>query len=547
MVNDDKKTVIFGYPGTGKTTTLMNYLDTLLNDGIKATEICLCSFSKSAAENFRTRAMMNGVDKKDMDYFGTIHSICFRQFCMNRKVVQPKYLSIFFKRMMIGFREEITFDEDTLVMSADFEELGNKILTFYNNLRIRLCKDITQIKDNEELKEDFHKMKLSDELFSDMFIGLNAHYVLREYEKFKVEYQMVDFVDMLLLAYRSKWVIPTRILMVDESQDLSPLQWAIYDLWCQNKDKIIIAGDDDQSIYMFNGADPARLLKEKENAAEVIVLNTTYRLCQKIHEHCKQFIDQNIPEGKRVYKDVVAIKPGGEVKEVDAYHQMEIVLKEIRPNRKTFIQFRTNAYKRAFINEVLIPNGIPFNEIKGMGIWSNKLVHIFNAIIKLQNKTPINKTELEYLMDSISAEYKLMKRGLKTNFTQMEKQESYTLEDMLKLGFNMIIFNYLKDYMLLEVMNLTETQERVIRAMEPKILNLPILISIGTMHAAKGLEAEDNIVFRDISPKVVKEIKKDDLSWESEIRVHFVGRSRGGERLVIINNAFKYAEPDVIP
>lgn len=547
MVNDNKKTVIFGYPGTGKTTTLMNYLDTLLDEGIKASEICLCSFSKSAAENFRTRAMMNGVDKKEMDFFGTIHSICFRQFCAGRKVVQPKLLGIFFKRMMIGFKEEVVFDDDALIMSADYEEIGNKLLTFYNNLRIRLCKDITQIKDNEELKEDFHKMKLSDDLFSDIFIGLNAHYVLTEYEKFKSEYQMVDFVDMLLMAYRNKWVIPTRILMVDEAQDLSPLQWAIYDFWCQDKEKIIIAGDDDQSIYIFNGADPARLLKEKENAGEVIVLNTTYRLCQKIHEHCKQFIDQNIPGDKRVYKDVVAIKPGGEVKEVDAYHQMELVLREIRPNKKTFIQFRTNAYKRAFINEVLIPSGIPFNEIKGMGLWSTRLVHIFNAIIKLQNKSPITKTELEYFIDSVSSEYKLMKRGLKSNFGQMDKLETYTLDDMLKLGFNMIIFNFLKDYMLLEVMNLTETQERAIKAMEPKIIPLPILINVGTMHSAKGLEAEDNIVFRDISPRVVKEIKKDDLSWESEIRVHFVGRSRGGERLVIINNAFKYAEPDVIP
>ena len=50
-------------------------------------------------------------------------------------------------------------------------------------------------------------------------------------------------------------VIPFKVLMVDEAQDLTPLQWDMVVKIAKHVDRVYIAGDDDQAIYEWNGAD----------------------------------------------------------------------------------------------------------------------------------------------------------------------------------------------------------------------------------------------------------------------------------------------------
>jgi superfamily I DNA/RNA helicase len=49
--------------------------------------------------------------------------------------------------------------------------------------------------------------------------------------------------------------IPFKVLMVDEAQDLTPLQWDLVVKLARAVDRVYIAGDDDQAIYEWNGAD----------------------------------------------------------------------------------------------------------------------------------------------------------------------------------------------------------------------------------------------------------------------------------------------------
>ena len=57
--------------------------------------------------------------------------------------------------------------------------------------------------------------------------------------------------------------------MVDEAQDLSPIQWKMYDILKKNSKHIILAGDDDQAIYGWAGADVARF--QSEPAKDIIL------------------------------------------------------------------------------------------------------------------------------------------------------------------------------------------------------------------------------------------------------------------------------------
>ena len=71
---------IFGPPGTGKTTTLLDLVDKELSTGTPPSEIAFLAFTRKAASEARERACRRfGLDaKKDLPYFRTLHSLAFR-------------------------------------------------------------------------------------------------------------------------------------------------------------------------------------------------------------------------------------------------------------------------------------------------------------------------------------------------------------------------------------------------------------------------------------------------------------------------------------
>ena len=70
---------LFGPPGTGKTTTLLNLVDKALAEGTPPHKIAFFAFTRKAASEAKERASIRfGLDPKaDLPYFRTIHSLAF--------------------------------------------------------------------------------------------------------------------------------------------------------------------------------------------------------------------------------------------------------------------------------------------------------------------------------------------------------------------------------------------------------------------------------------------------------------------------------------
>ena len=69
--------IVLGPPGTGKTTTLLSLTEKFLEEGVPPHRIGYLAFTRKAANEALDRAVERfGLDKNELLYFRTIHSLC---------------------------------------------------------------------------------------------------------------------------------------------------------------------------------------------------------------------------------------------------------------------------------------------------------------------------------------------------------------------------------------------------------------------------------------------------------------------------------------
>ena len=79
----------------------------------------------------------------------------------------------------------------------------------------------------------------------------------------------MDFTDMVENFLINDHSFETDYFIVDEAQDLTPLQWDFVYLMAAKAKKVYIAGDDDQAIHEWNGASVEEFLKLSRNVDEI--------------------------------------------------------------------------------------------------------------------------------------------------------------------------------------------------------------------------------------------------------------------------------------
>jgi DNA helicase-2/ATP-dependent DNA helicase PcrA len=117
----------------------------------------------------------------------------------------------------------------------------------------------------------------------------------RAYEALKDERRQLDFEDVLLACAGMIETEPSvamhvreqyRFFVVDEYQDVSPLQQRLLDLWLDDRSDLCVVGDASQTIYSFAGASSSFLLDFARRYADatVVRLEQNYRSAAPIVE-----------------------------------------------------------------------------------------------------------------------------------------------------------------------------------------------------------------------------------------------------------------------
>ena len=170
--------VIFGPPGTGKTTTLVGIAEEEIGRGTPPDRLAYVSFTRRAAEEATARASDRlGLSRDDLPYFRTLHSLCFRALALGREeVLSPLRL----REFADGAGVRITGREWADDGSTHGFTVGDRALFMEGLARVR-CLPLREVycKDDDDLPWD------------------QVEYVARALAAYKAECGLLDFTDML--------------------------------------------------------------------------------------------------------------------------------------------------------------------------------------------------------------------------------------------------------------------------------------------------------------------------------------------------------------
>lgn len=343
-------------PGSGKTFVITQRIRYLIEThGVEPSSILVITFTKAAAEEMKQRFYKLMDTAKPPVNFGTFHAIFYhilRQTGQYRKFTLIKEIE---KRKLL----------------AQILQLPKSQL-FINDEKIdNLIRYISIIKNdggNMEacIQETFPKEELGK--------------IYTEYNEYLNEFRKLDFDDMGLLCLklfeenpdiRGQWQERYKYIMVDEFQDINPMQYRIVKNIAGKRANIFIVGDDDQSIYGFRGAKPdiMRQFMEDYKAATQLLLNVNYRCHEDIVQKSLRVISVN---KNRYNKEISASHAEGKGVIMTQYPNQETEyetlineLKEYNDAGKlerlsnTAIIYRTN-HECSLLAEKLLLNKLPF-------------------------------------------------------------------------------------------------------------------------------------------------------------------------------------------
>ena len=230
------KTIVLGPPGTGKTWTLLNKVEQYLKQ-TDPDKVGYFAFTKKAANEAKERAMNKfNLSEDDLPYFRTLHSLAFRRLGVNKEnVMQRRHYEDLGRKINLPLDYNDYDDEETGLFTTKSD-----YLRIINLAKLR----------NISIDEQFNMQEHNQDVEYDKLIIISE-----ELKRYKKEYGLIDFNDMILDFVKSDKSPNFDVVFIDEAQDLSLMQWDMTkSIWNKTGDSFI-AGDDDQAIFRWAGAD----------------------------------------------------------------------------------------------------------------------------------------------------------------------------------------------------------------------------------------------------------------------------------------------------
>lgn len=574
--DDDHVTRLFGGPGSGKTTALLDRVEETIENGVDVNDLLLVSYTRAAAAEVRER-LAERLDRSPRSLRGnvcTMHSKAYDLLNLSRgDVVDEDDKKAFCEDYGLEYEDEYKSGSRRTARST---ALGNKIISTSQWLQ-RTRSDVSDWYDvpfkwnveHVRLPPDEDPHAQEGNKYTPTWPSdddrVSIPEAIRAWRNYKGEHEIVGFADMLERVKQRALLPNVDHLVIDEFQDITKLQYDVYQEWKPHMDSVLIAGDDDQVVYSWQGADPQLLLQE---GGENVILDTSHRLPSKILRVTQRMV-RNIAE--RQEKNLSPRKEGGEVELIEDPSLFDLarnVQSTVDSDEGSImVLFRARYQMFDFIDE-FVGMGIPFQVITDGRMWTDRLADYADAVEQIESDESINGLQARRLADML----------VDSAFGSNERDELFELVDDRSDAaesddFEDIFFEpdeirniapFVPDPASASdmVRKVTSVQKKGLRAyFVGEYRDIPYdRVRVGTIHSAKGREADHVFVATDLTEKVVEQMAAtanvDDIPHgvefstasdpvpiltDNERRVFYVGMSRARERLVVMENLIKGA------
>ena len=561
---------IFGAPGTGKTFNLVSRLQDHLNKNCPFDQTLTLSFTRVAARIIKTRIANQNQFTKDQlkQNVRTFDSYLINQIredkdiCYTRDFIKAYYNVEKESTILPYIKSKFDAAMDIVRMGRVTEGDGiENILKYYD-----------------------HKTSITPTSKSPQTSRTFLIQLVESYDKYKKNNNKMDWEDVKFKSLNPKIIFPNKtVLMFDEAQDFNKLEWLVVQKVIAVSKQVYFAGDDDQAIYRFKGAEVETFLKLPVTTETV--LDESPRLNEKIYNLAQDVIHY-IPKKNRREK---SYKPGnvneynmpifGVIKSfrnketlgrnylnmeitdpkvpihwlflarindgVDMRYSQEIFSwsQILAKNFFTWEQIEKSTGRYNTEERATIPN-IPRDQVTGIEMW-----------LKLQNGDRISGEEAKTFIRLIPA---TSKEGI-SSFIRDRKKTALLKPDSIILKSGQYNYEDLKTKFYLEaninapwseILELTpnnkEHYTNYIRYLEKVVENgrykksKNILLS--TIHGAKGLEAANVVINTDWNKPSYMNYCRGGVWKDDEIRMFYVAVTRAKHNLFFYQPEFSYGE-----
>jgi superfamily I DNA/RNA helicase len=354
------------------------------------------------------------------------------------------------------------------IFSSDSEYLG-----LINLARVKQISVLEQLDLNEHLsKIERDKLDAID----------------KEINNYKKIYNLIDFTDMIQKFLDTNDTPEFDVIFIDEAQDLSLIQWSMInkiekDTGCD----VWVAGDDDQAIFGWAGADVDSFINYD---AEEILLKESERVPSSIQKIALDVI--NRIQDNRIDKQYFPKSETGDIYERYKLSDIDMTTGD------WLILTRTKSLLKP-IPTYLKKKGLFFNTAQGNSIGKS-LYEDIQYWSQLQKRIPLPDIQVQRIKERIKDSMNLSLKWYDAFDNVSDSQITY---------MRLLLLNH-------------EDPTKEAR------------IKVSTIHGAKGGEATNVVLFLNETANTIKGAKKSTAKQDEEYRVWYVGITRTMKNLYLI-------------
>ncbi len=491
----ENTTIVLGGPGAGKTSKLLSITEEALASGVRPDKIGFVSFTKKAAEEGKSRACERfGIRPDDLPHFRTLHSMAFKHLGMRRdQVVGWTHMRELGKMLGIEFKGRGgVADGDVYGMnSADR-------MVFLEGLARNTRKSLHTV---------------WGEAFEDAIDWWELERFARTLQSFKKNRHLTDFTDMLeMFCATDPSTLPGfELLIVDEAQDLSSLQWEAVELLARRAKKIYVAGDDCQAIYLWSGANVEHFINLP---GDQVTLEQSFRIPLSVHRLAEELSNKISSKRSRTWK------AREEIGSVNWFRNME----EVDLSTGTWLLLARNGYMLDELENWCMSQGFSFHSVNRDPLKSPAL----QAVRVWENLRRGQEESAERVLETLRyANPRAVPETLTKKLKASEASRMYAMAELKALGLGTEAIWH-------EALTRIGPKERdffvAARRRGEALLKEP-RITISTIHASKGGQADHVLLLTDMSYRCNSNMM---ANPDDEIRVWYVAATRCRQSLNLI-------------